>query len=186
MYTKTEAQAQVQRPLAVPTSREVQTIKGKTYVKFVFFEGLDFKGAVKFENVMKLQGYEMIGIEEAREIRGNTESNRAFKNVLEVDEWTYIHDENSESKSLAASVVHFELDRWLYVGDYGWPDGVSRVVVLKKLGSEAATPQEQTEEASKLLRQADMAEDALSRLSGNSDDKETVRKLVKMIREPSR
>jgi hypothetical protein len=139
----TETKTVAQRQLPVPISREIHTVKGITYEKFVFSTALNFKAAVEFAESMKEQGYKMIEIKMAREIRDDSESNASFRKVLNGGEWTYIHDEKSESRSLAAYLVRNWFSWWVYVGDDYGPDKRSQVVVLEKTGGEAGTSQEQ-------------------------------------------
>ena len=129
------------RQQPVPTSREVFTANGKTYAKLTFPEGLNLKQVIDATEGMKTEGWAMLTRTKAREIRDNPESNTAFKNALKEGEWTYVRDPEAESRSLAAYLCHYGFDWTLCVNGYGWPDYVSRVVVLEKTGSEAAVPQ---------------------------------------------
>jgi hypothetical protein len=136
MRTETEDPAQEQLP--VPIKRELRIVNGRTYEKFMFSENLNFKAAVEFEKSMKRQGYKMIEIKLAREIIDDGESNAAFRKMLDEGESTYIHDEESESRSLAAYLYYYTFDWGLSIEDFESPDHISRVVVLEKIGSEAA------------------------------------------------
>ena len=129
------------RQQPVPISRETFTANGKTYVILRFSEGLNLRQTLEATEGMKAEGLGRLTLQKAREIRNDPESNAAFLERLKPSEWTYVRDLKVESKSLAAYLVRGMSGSNLYVYDDGRPVSVSRVVVLEKTGSVAATAQ---------------------------------------------
>lgn len=171
--TKTTAQ----KRLPVPTSRKVFTSRGSTYEILRFPEGLNLKQTIDATEGMKAKGLDMLTRQEAMEIRDNPEPSAVFKERLKLGEWTYVRDKGVESKSQAAFLGHGWVSLELIVYDCCRPDLVSRVVILKKIGSEATAAQDKPEKPDELLRKAG---GALSRLSGKAEDIETVREFIRV------
>ncbi len=150
-----EAKKTTQRQLPKPIITENFAANGKLYEKLIFAEGFNLKQIMEITDGM--EGRKMLTLKRGSEIVNDPESNAVFADKLKSGQWTYLRDEEVESMSLAACLVHSRFGGGLFVCDYNGYGGVSRVVVLEINGSEAAAPQEQSEAPNELLRKADAA-----------------------------
>jgi hypothetical protein len=132
-----ETRAQLPVPIGQP---QTLTMKGQTY-EILRFKGKGPNLAQTIAMAESMQGKQMLTLKEAREITGDSESNLAFRNALWPGEWGYVRDPESEAQSYAPCLQYSSLNGRLYSLYYFRPASASRVVILK-VTSEAAAPQE--------------------------------------------
>lgn len=148
------------REVPVVQSRETITVNGQKYaILRIEGYGLTLAQAIRLS---KVEGKEMLTLDEAREIRDSKESNAAFRMVLKPGDWTYVRDKKSELRSLAACFDYYGARPWanlLAYGDLG-PEGSSRVLILKEarskptmVTSESSGMPDSAEESKKTIKE---------------------------------